>query len=157
MGFDLSAIVQRAERQDSIWGFFKVLPTSWRYDLMAFWPNYGNDSEIFVIQENCNCLGGGIVFSRLPPDSSPWSAHAPHWFDLGYYYLGYIWVLPQRRGEGLGSFWLQQINSQFSASGFWLTVEKVELIKFYEQQGFALTEKLLVGDKAEWLMVNSHG
>lgn len=133
--------------------FFNLLPDDWREEIEPVWNNYHQSARIFNLVSDKKHLGGGIVFSTVSPDMMFASDVAEEWFAKGYLYLGYIYIVKKKRGEGFGSQWLRLIIQSMPGQKFWLTIEDFNLMYFYIQNGFVLTGELNHGKQNEWVMV----
>ncbi len=132
--------------------FFAILPTDWQEDIVPVWGDYKNNTQIYVLEENNTVIGGGMVFSTLPPDLQTVPEIAEKYYQKGLLYLAFIWVNETHRKKGLGSFWLTQLQKQHPTQGFWLTIDDIKLKAFYENLGFKLREKFLNNGHEEWVM-----
>lgn len=133
--------------------FFDILPEDWREGIEPYWPEYAETATIYILENETEVLGGGIIFSTVSPDAKIYAEKAQQMFDQGYLYLAYIWIAPTQRGKNLGSEWLKQVQKQYPVQPFWLTIEEYELHTFYEKNGFQLLERLDLSPWGEWAMV----
>ncbi|MBK8807307.1 MAG: GNAT family N-acetyltransferase [Bacteroidales bacterium] len=133
--------------------FFDILAQDWREDIESIWHKYAQSAKIYLLNDEKDTLGGGIVFSTVSPDMEYAKDEAQAWFDKGYLYLGFIWIAENRRSEGLGSIWLKKIYEQYPSTKFWLTIEDLDLIHFYKKNGFRFEKKLINNNNEEWLLV----
>jgi GNAT superfamily N-acetyltransferase len=134
--------------------FFKVLPQDWQKIINKTWDKVKETSTIYAILEEGLILAGGIVFTEKLPEMTEFEIkNGQPFFDLGYGYIGFLWVAENRRNEQLGSKWLKLLQERDLKQGFWLTIEEEDLRKFYEKNGFQTI--VASGDKenAEWLCV----
>lgn len=116
--------------------FFEMLPSDWKDNIVPFWNDLKSTTQLFVLIENETIIGGGLVFSKCPPDLMYYEKEANKWFDKGYLYLGFIFVDEKQRNRSLGSLWLGNIKKQYPKTGFWLAIEDENLHKFYDKNGF---------------------
>ena len=123
--------------------FFDMLPKDWQEYIVPFWESLKTTSQLFVLVENNNVVAGGLVFSKCPPDMMYYEKEANNWFKKGYLYLGYIFVDETQRNRKLGSLWLDKIKETFPKSGLWLSIEDVNLHKFYIKNGFRKTATIV--------------
>ena len=123
--------------------FFEMLPQDWQEHIVPYWENLKVTSQLFVLVENGKVLAGGLVFSKCPPDMMYYESEANTWFKKGYLYLGYIFVDEAQRNRKLGSLWLDKIKEVFPTNGLWLSIEDVNLHKFYIKNGFRKTATVL--------------
>lgn len=118
--------------------FFELLPEDWQEGIVPVWDRYSKSADLWVLREQGNIVAGGIVFREMPPDLYCFVNQARELLESGSWYLGFIWVIPEQRGRGLGSLWLKELRKQYPDRRFWLTTEEEGLQKFYEQNGFEL-------------------
>src|SRR5690606_13450182 len=95
-----------------------------------------------VLLENNKPIAGGLVFSECPPDMLYAEEEADYWCKNGYLYLGFIYVLEEKRGRNLGSLWLSHLKSKFLKQKYWLTIEDMGLHGFYSKNGFVKVKTL---------------
>ena len=136
--------------------FFKLLPEDWKEVIVPFWNDYNTSAAIYVIEKDLEIIAGGIVFSECPPDLLNYKIDLQHWFDKGYYYLGFIFVKETMRGQHLGSKWLDAIKKQFPNQKFWLLIEDEHLHHFYIKNGFERIQAFQNGNQTEGLYVYNH-
>lgn len=132
--------------------FFQLLPTDWKNSITPFWDGYATNSNIYLFYDNNKIIAGGIVFNTCSPDMMYNELEAEKWFDSGYLYLGFIWVVEEYRSKKIGSKWLQALMKKFPAQKFWLTIDEENLAFFYIKNGFKLITTLKNGDDTEWLL-----
>ena len=132
--------------------FIDMLPLDWQDALKVVWSKLSGTSEIVVLKEEGAILAGGIIFKEMTVDMQLFKEVAEELLASNSYYIGYLWVIEARRGENLGSLWLQNIRQEYPSNSFWLTIEEEGLKQFYEKNGFHLfLEKESNGEK-EWLL-----
>jgi GNAT superfamily N-acetyltransferase len=131
--------------------FFDVLPQDWQDDIVPFWDAYKDSSEIYVIEDEQLIIGGGIVFSKCPPDIKYYRKEAQRWFDNGYLYLGFIWIAEDMRNRNLGSYWLNELKTLNSKQNYWLLIEDDYLHRFYQKNSFVLKKTITYNHHFEWL------
>jgi len=129
--------------------FFEMLPSDWKDNIVPFWNDLKSTTQLFVLIENETIIGGGLVFSKCPPDLMYYEKEANKWFEKGYLYLGFIFVDERQRNRSLGSLWLQNIKIQYPKTGFWLAIEDENLHKFYYKNGFEKVETIKNNDSQE--------
>ncbi|HLT32954.1 MAG TPA: GNAT family N-acetyltransferase [Aquaticitalea sp.] len=139
------------ELKENHYLFFDILSKEWQDEIVPYWNDYKASSKIYVIVENDNIIGGGIVFSIAPPDISYYKNEAQTWFGKGYLYLGFIWIAEDRRNHNLGSFWLDELKNLFPKQKYWLMIEDDRLHGFYQRNGFVLNKTICHEKHAEWL------
>lgn len=122
--------------------FFEILPTDWQESILPFWDAYKNSTKCYVLLENDKLIAGGLVFSECPPDMLYAQEEANNWFKKGYLYLGFIYVLEEKRGNNLGSLWLSYLKNLFPEQKYWLTIEDLGLHGFYSKNGFTKVKTL---------------
>jgi len=134
--------------------FFRKLPAAWKREAREVWPQVAAESRIFILQEGASFRGGGMVSRALFPDMQAFEEDARHWYALNYYYIGFLYVPAEFRSHGYGSVWLREIRKALPARGFWLSIEKIGLLKFYARSGFHLERIVREGEHTEWLLVS---
>lgn len=134
--------------------FFRRLPASWAKEARLIWPDISADSYILVLQEGESFRGGGIVSKAIFPDMQQYRDRATEWYSRQYFYIGYLFVPSKFRSHGYGSIWLREIRKAVPARGFWLSIEKIGLLRFYNQSGFHLEQIVHKGKNTEWLLVS---
>ncbi|MGE5943096.1 MAG: GNAT family N-acetyltransferase [Flavobacteriales bacterium] len=122
--------------------FFNMLPIDWQETILPFWDTYKNTTKCYVLQENDTPIAGGLVFSECPPDMLYAKEEANILFKNGYLYLGFIYVLEEKRGQKLGSIWLSNLKNINSKQKYWLTIEDLGLHGFYIKNGFTKIKTL---------------
>jgi len=133
--------------------FFDILPEDWQESIVPFWANYEKNTRVFVLEENQKIVGGGLVFSTPSPDTKVYENLALTYFDSGYLYIGFLWISEEKRGLGLGSFWLQELFAQFPLQKFWLSIEETSLQNFYEKFGFKTIQSIELEQSTDWIMI----
>tara|TARA_R110002051_G_scaffold75579_1_gene137396 strand:- start:934 stop:1392 length:459 start_codon:yes stop_codon:yes gene_type:complete len=134
-------------------GFFKILPKEWQQVVRPIWSKEYENADIYVLIANDEIISGGIVFKGLTPDMYSFEKEAVKFVNAGYYYIGYLWVVESRRGENLGSFWLDSLKIYYSKTNFWLAIEDEKLKKFYLKNGFKLIKESNDIENKEWLFL----
>lgn len=119
-----------------IFEFFKILPKDWQDDIVPFWEDYSETTKCYVLLDNSQIIAGGLVFSICPPDMLYAKAEANTWLHKGYQYLGFIFVIEERRQQNLGSLWLSELKAIDPTQNYWLTIEDLKLDAFYVKNGF---------------------
>ncbi|QQS50572.1 MAG: GNAT family N-acetyltransferase [Bacteroidota bacterium] len=132
--------------------FFQFLPSDWALEIEPYWNKYQASSQIFVLEEHNQIVAGGIVFSTLSPDTLYYGNHAQKWFQKGYLYIGFLFVCEQRRNEGLGSKWVQEVRQNLEGKKLWLAIDDYGLVNFYSKLGFELVDTLEYRNRTEWVM-----
>ncbi|MEZ4792847.1 MAG: GNAT family N-acetyltransferase [Gelidibacter sp.] len=133
--------------------FFQILPEGWQDEIVPFWDAYKDSSEVYVILEKDQVIGGGIVFSTSPPDLSYYKKEAMQWFCNHYLYIGFLWIAEDKRNKNLGSFWLDELKRTNPEQKYWLLIEDERLHRFYQRNGFVLNKTICHGQNPEWLYV----
>lgn len=131
--------------------FFDLLPHDWQEEIAPHWNRYEALSEIYIIEEDNVIIGGGIVFSTCPPDIEYYQKEAQLWFDNGYLYLGFIWIVEEKRNKHLGSYWLNELKNVNPEQKYWLLIEEEHLHRFYLKNGFTLKKMIERDHHQEWL------
>jgi len=132
--------------------FIDMLPLDWQEALKSVWNKISGTSEIVVLKEEGAILAGGIIFKEMTADMQLFKEEAEELLSSNSYYIGYLWVIEARRGENLGSLWLQYIQKQYANNSFWLTIEEEGLKQFYEKNGFSLYLEKESNTEKEWLL-----
>lgn len=132
--------------------FFSILPEDWRASIVPCWPAYRDTARIFVLKSDEGLLGGGIVFATVSPDTQAYRSEAQSWFDRGYLYIGFLWIVEAHRGKQLGARWLEALKAQFPNKKFWLAIEEEGLMAFYRRNGFEVAKMVETGEGREWVM-----
>lgn len=134
--------------------FFAILPEDWRCLIAPYWDKYKATSTIYVLENNDEILGGGIVFASSSPDMTNFEkTHGKVYFDLDYVYIGFLWVVPEYRGKELGSKWLSLLKQQNKNQSYWLTIEDEKLKDFYKRNGFECVAESDSTTTKEWLLI----
>lgn len=133
--------------------FFNILPKDWQKDIVPCWNEYAKHTNVYVLIDDKELIGGGMVFSSVSPDMKAVSGIADRHYQKGLLYIAFIWIAKKHRNKGLGSFWLQKLTDQHPDQGYWLTIEDPHLKRFYENLGFTVTESYLNHGKKEWVMI----
>lgn len=133
--------------------FFRELPDDWAEGLRNAWPDIAGESRLLVNAENRRFTCGGIVSRAIFPDMGPYEDRARELYNRQYWYIGYLFVHPKHRSEGLGTRWMEAVQTEVPARGFWLVIEKIGLLKFYARSGFHVDRILHIGEDREWLLI----
>jgi GNAT superfamily N-acetyltransferase len=119
--------------------YFNILPLDWIEILKFHGLLYKTYAQIYGLYEAQELIAGGIVFQELLPGSTTFEvAHSQVLFKEVGAYIGFVWVLPERRGEKLGSLWLKSLFKKFPKSSFWLSIEEKPLANFYHKLSFTV-------------------
>lgn len=129
--------------------FKQLLPKDWRDELpLAF--ETAAPAIIYVgISEGEVCVGG-IVFPTKCPEKGISQDAQDQLFADGYAYLGYLFVHPEKRGEGFGSAFLTEIRALHPK--LWLMCVK-ELEGFYVRSGWRATAEYVEDNESGVLFV----
>jgi GNAT superfamily N-acetyltransferase len=134
--------------------FFKILPQDWQEIISKIWDKVKETATIYAIVDEGSIIAGGIVFFKNIPEMTKFELErGQHYFDIGYGYIGFLWVAEDRRNEQLGSKWLSLLKKQEVKQGFWLTIEEAGLKKFYEKNSFQTIAESEDKENIEWLCV----
>ena len=133
--------------------FFEILPEDWQDSILPFWKGYVEDTRVFVLEEDQKIVGGGLVFATPAPDTKVYEKLAQEYFDSGYLYIGFLWISEEKRGLGLGSFWLKELFIRFPKQKYWLSIEEIELESFYEKHGFKTVNRVELEKSTDWVMI----
>ena len=134
--------------------FFEVLPTDWKESLLPYWDDLKSATTCYVISENNKIFVGGLMFTVCPPDMLYAKTEAESWLNKGYNYLGFIYVIEEKRHQNLGSLWLNNLKELLPNQKFWLTIEDERLDAFYVKNGFKRIKSLRNQGEQEWLYTN---
>lgn len=131
--------------------FFDLLPPDWQANIFPFWETYKRSTKCYVLLEDDKPIVGGLVFSECPPDMLYAMEEATEWFQKGYLYLGFIYVLEDKRGQNFGSLWLSNLKNALPDQKYWLTIEDIGLHGFYSKNGFTRVKSLFNDNQEEIL------
>ena len=132
--------------------FFKILPNDWQDIIVPVWGNYKMDANIYVFKNDMEITVGGIVFNGAPPNRTDFEIEeGQKYVELGFKYIGFLFVDPKYRSKSLGSKWLSALKEQFPDQSYWLTIEEVGLRSFYEKNGFKCVSESKVTNNQEWM------
>src|SRR5690606_23541976 len=131
--------------------FFDILPQDWQDEIVPHWNRYKEFSDIYVLIENDEIIGGGITFSTCPPDIDYYRNESQQWFEEGYLYLGFIWIAEEKRNMNLGSLWLDELKKHYPNQSYWLLIEEEHLHRFYQKNDFVLMKTIVHDHNPEWL------
>ena len=109
--------------------------------------------ELFAITDHGQMVAGGVVMEGLPLEMAAFEDELMPFIKKGYLYIGFLFVVPEYRGQQIGSKWLGHIGKFYGGKGFWLTVEEPGLVAFYEKNGFKWKATLSKGGGNEELLV----
>ncbi|MDC6405733.1 MULTISPECIES: GNAT family N-acetyltransferase [Maribacter] len=133
--------------------FLAAMPEEWHWDFFIYMDNAKDCIELFAITVDDQIVSGGMVFKGLPPEMKIFEREVEHYPENGYLYIGFLFVVPEYRGQDIGSTWLECIRALYGEKGFWLTVEEPGLVGFYEKNGFKWTSTLKRGPIIEELLI----
>lgn len=133
-------------------GFKAILPEDWQLEFEAQWPQMRDRAQIWVLKDHEAIIAGGLLLKDLPPDLEACRSILLPWINPGALYIGFLYVLPERRQEGLGGFWLAAAKKE-KAVPFWLSIEDFFLQDFYKKHGFQLVGELQDCGGPQWIMV----
>lgn len=122
--------------------FFKILPKDWQDGIVPFWDEYEKNTKCYVLINDDQIIAGGLVFSTCPPDMFYAKNEAEIWLNKEYLYLGFIYVIEERRQQNLGSIWLSKLKDLHAKQNYWLTIEDLKLDTFYVKNGFRRIKSL---------------
>src|SRR5690554_5588589 len=134
--------------------YFEILPRDWREAIEPIWEDFRKDASIFVLRDKGEIIAGGIVFKGIPPNRTDFEVQSGEkYIKKGHHYIGFLYVVPHRRNEALGSRWLKTLKSRFPGQAYWLTIEDESLTPFYIKNGFECVAASPDTDLPEWLFV----
>ncbi|HMR15905.1 MAG: GNAT family N-acetyltransferase [Confluentibacter sp.] len=122
--------------------FFKLMPQDWQAGIVPFWDDYKASTNCYLLFDDNEIVAGGLVFSKCPPDMFYAEKEAAFYFNNQYLYVGFIYVIEERRQQNLGSIWLENLKKTHPKQAFWLTIEELKLDAFYVKNGFKAVESL---------------
>ena len=132
--------------------FFKILPNEWQDIIVPVWGNYKMDANIYVFKNNSEIMVGGIVFNGSPPNRTDFEIEeGQKYVELGFKYIGFLFVDSKYRSKSLGSKWLSALKEQFPDQSYWLTIEEEGLKSFYEKNGFKCVSESKDTNNQEWM------
>lgn len=137
--------------------FFDILPEDWAVEIEPIWDAYAAQSEVYILKEKSEVVGGGILFSAPSPDLKQTQQITRQWFDKGYKYIAYFYIVESRRGEGFGQEWLRKLMNTYPRQPLFLTIEEYSLVQFYEKSHFKVVQEIDTKFGTEWLMVYEVG
>jgi GNAT superfamily N-acetyltransferase len=132
-------IFQSCETIDS---YFHILPLDWQETIVPFWKDLKTSTKAYVLLDDNQIIAGGLVFSQCPPDMLYARDEAEAWLNKGYLYVGFIYVIEEKRHQNLGSIWLDNLKKMFPKQKYWLTIEDLKLDTFYTKNGFKKVKSL---------------
>ena len=132
--------------------FFNILPQDWQQIIVPNWEEFKDSASIYVFKENEAVIAGGIVFKSGHPNSTDFENKYNYLYDEKYYYLGFLWVIPEKRNQQLASKWLTEIKKAYSNQKFWLTIEEEPLKYFYQKNDFKLIAESNDENYKEWVL-----
>lgn len=133
--------------------FFNILPRDWKEYILTFWEDYKTSTNCYVLIDKDKLVAGGLVFSECPPDMLYAIDEANTWFEKGYLYLGFIFVIEEKRHQNLGSVWLNHLKTNNPNQKYWLTIEDLRLDTFYVKNDFKKVKTLHNQEQEEWLYI----
>lgn len=131
--------------------FFNLLPPDWQEIIVPQWENYKNTSSIYVFKENNELIAGGIIFEKSHPNMTDFEKEHQYLYDENYFYIGFVWVIPEKRNQQLASKWLAKLIEEHSNQKYWLTIEEETLKYFYEKNGFKMIAESENSESKEWI------
>ncbi|WP_299522185.1 GNAT family N-acetyltransferase [uncultured Lutibacter sp.] len=135
--------------------FFDILPTDWQDIIVSEWDAYKKTATIYVLKDKNEIVAGGIVFLNSHPEMTDFEQSFQYLFSEGYLYIGYLWVIPQKRNQQLASKWLDKLKEENKNQKYWLTIEEESLSYFYKKNGFKLLKESTNSASKEWLLTYS--
>ena len=120
--------------------FFDFLPQDWQDELLPQWPVLAQSAKVFCIYKDnnqVNLITMGIIFSGDLPLLTPYEKSIKNLL-VDYSYIGYVYTLPEYRGQGYGSQWFSGLIAYYPKHNFWLTIEEPALADFYQKNNFEI-------------------
>ncbi|MCM4172531.1 GNAT family N-acetyltransferase [Arenibacter sp. TNZ] len=132
--------------------FFKILPGDWQQIILPVWEDLKKNANIFVFKNTLEITAGGIVFKGAPPNMTDFEIEeGQKYIDMGFQYIGFLFVDSKYRNQALGSKWLKALMEEFPNQSYWLTIEEQGLRLFYEKNGFKCVSESKDPNNQEWL------
>lgn len=134
--------------------YFSILSKEWQELIIPVWKKHKTTSKIVGLYINNQLIGGGILFSKMPPYATNFEKSNAILFEKGYLYIGYIWISEKYRNKGYASAFLTLLKKENPHQKFWLTIEEGNLRYFYEQNGFTMhAESDHITTTKEWILI----
>ncbi|MBC8769902.1 GNAT family N-acetyltransferase [Arenibacter sp. BSSL-BM3] len=134
--------------------FFKILPKDWQDIIVPIWEDYKRGARIYVFKNDGELAAGGIVFNGAPPNMTVFEIEeGQKYVELGFQYIGFLFVDPKYRNQALGSKWLMALKVKFPNQSYWLTIEEEGLRSFYEKNGFKCVTESKDPNNPEWILI----
>ena len=134
--------------------YFSILSNEWQELIIPVWKKHKTTSKIVGLYINNQLIGGGILFSKMPPYATNFEKSNAILFEKGYLYIGYIWISEKYRNKGYASAFLTLLKKENPHQKFWLTIEEGNLRYFYEQNGFTMhAESDDITTTKEWILI----
>ena len=118
--------------------FFNILPQDWQQIIVPKWEAFKASASIYVFKENKAIIAGGIVFKSGHPNNTDFENKYAYLYNENYYYIGFLWVIPEKRNQKLASKWLSNVHYLNTNQKYWLTIEEASLQHFYQKNGYKL-------------------
>jgi GNAT superfamily N-acetyltransferase len=118
--------------------FFKILPQDWQEIIVPQWDKFKDTASIYIFKEDEVIIAGGIVFKNGHPNSTNFEKKHEYLYAENYFYLGFLWVIPEKRNQQLASKWLAKVHAINNNQKYWLTIEEASLQHFYQKNGYKL-------------------
>ncbi|TYP98723.1 acetyltransferase (GNAT) family protein [Tenacibaculum adriaticum] len=132
--------------------YFNILSEEWKELITPVWQQHASSSNIYGLFLNNELIGGGILFSKMPPFATQFEKDNATLFEKGYLYLGYVWVRENHRNKGYASNFLTLLKNEHPNQKYWLTIEEENLRYFYEQNGFTVYAESENEYPKEWIL-----
>ena len=150
-----SLTFRQLSEEEEISKAFSLYPDDWKELLLPAWPDYAGTAGVYALWQEEGIATLGILFFKDAPEMDAFAKTASRLFSEGKPYIGFLYTLPQFRGKGFASLWIQEVKKLHPERSFWLTVEDPDLITFYKNNAFTLLEKSPMQD--EWLLLSGPG
>ena len=131
--------------------FFDILPLDWQEIVVSQWEKYKSTASIYVFKELEELIAGGIVFKKGHPNMTAFEESHNYLYDENYFYIGFVWVIPEKRNQQLASKWLVKLKEENKKQKYWLTIEEESLTYFYKKNGFKLIAESKNVISKEWI------
>lgn len=134
MGIYLETLVFKKMKttDGSIFDFY---PPDWQSELLSEWAKIKSTSNIYALYNEDLLLAMGIVFSGNWPQSGEIDIEASKEFRK-FKYIGYVYTHADYRNQNIGSYWFKSLVNLHPDQQFWLSIEDLNLEKFYLKIGF---------------------
>ena len=132
--------------------FFNILSKDWQDIIVPKWKNFKDSASIYVFKENNKIIVGGIIFKKSHPNLTAFEKEFQYLYAENYFYIGFVWVIPEKRNQQLASKWLTRIKEINPNQKYWLTIEEESLRYLYQKNDFKLIAESADENYKEWIL-----